>query len=32
MQADIVEPTEMEGRFRKRFSLKRFGIDAPTQS
>ena len=31
MQSDIVEPTELEGRFRKRFSLKRFGIDVPTQ-
>ncbi len=32
VQTDIVEQTELEGRFRKRFSLRKLGIDVSPQT
>lgn len=29
MEQDIVEPSPVEGRFRRRFSLRKFGIEVP---
>ena len=29
MEHDIVEPASVEGRFRRRFSLRKFGIELP---
>lgn len=32
MQQDIVEPANIEGRFRKRFSLRKLGVDVPSRT
>lgn len=32
MEQDIVEPSSVEGRFRRRFSLSKFGIEVPAAS
>ncbi len=32
MEHDVVEPTSVEGRYRRRFSLRRFGMAVPEET